>query len=73
MNAPSKAAAALVGLALVVGLVYEIGFNGSDAFVGIVIIAFVLLAAALLALIWFVDATLVRTIAERQRLRNPTR
>jgi len=51
MNAPSKAAAALVGLALVVGLVYEIGFNGSDAFVGIVIIAFVLLAAALLALI----------------------
>ena len=66
---PAKAATTLVGAALLVGLVYEIGFNTSDAFVGIVVLAFLTLAAGMVAIIWLVDMALVRTLMERRRSR----
>ena len=64
---PAKAATTLVGVALLVGLVYEIGFNTSDAFAGIVVLAFLTLAAGMVAIIWLVDMALVRTLMERRR------
>ena len=66
---PAKAATTLVGAALLVGLVYEIEFNTSDAFVGIVVLAFLTLAAGMVAIIWLVDMALVRTLMERRRSR----
>jgi hypothetical protein len=72
MSGPAKVAVALVGIAFVVGLVYELWFNESDAFVGLVVIALVAYAATLLALIWVVDDIIVR-IAKRRRLGKSAR
>ena len=58
----------MVLAAFVVGIVYELGFNTTDAFAALVVVALLALAAGLLALIWVADFVVARSLVERRRL-----
>lgn len=66
MTKPAKLAIAVVVVALLVGLVYETGFNADDAFWALVVAGFLSCAAVLVAIIWVVD-DVVRKLIERRR------
>jgi hypothetical protein len=62
---PAKLATGVVVAALLVGLVYEIGFNADDAFWGLVVAGFLSCSAVLMAIIWVID-DIARKLIERR-------